>query len=270
MALRTRKDIYGGIDTGIVSEQLYPSCRLLAHIIGRPISATKPVVGGNAFAHEAGIHQDGMLKNRQTYEILTPESVGRKQTDLVIGKHSGRNAVRTRLEQLGYTLNEDQLNDVFKAVKDLADKKASVYDEDLVALVVSEVYRIPDRYRLINLSVQTAMSGMPATAAVELKVGDDLVRKASFGVGPVDAVFNVISKLVGRTPDLEEFSISSITGGTDAIGEVTVRLKEGRLTAVGRSSNPDVMVASAKAYVDALNRLDHKDQELSHGCSAEN
>ncbi|MEG2004859.1 MAG: 2-isopropylmalate synthase, partial [Bilophila sp.] len=261
MALRTRADYYGGLETNIQSEQLFPSCRLLSLIIGRPIPPNKAVVGGNAFAHESGIHQDGMLKNRETYEIMTPQSIGRIATDLVIGKHSGRNAVRTRLEQLGYRLEDEQVNVVFAAVKELADKKASVHDEDLEALVFSEVYRIPDRYRLINASVQTTMAGMPSTAAVVLMASGEEMRRAGFGAGPIDATFNVISQLVSRAPDLEQFSINAITGGTDALGEVTVRIREGNRNATGRGSDPDIIIASAKAYIDALNRLDHKEQE---------
>ncbi|MGN1039006.1 MAG: 2-isopropylmalate synthase, partial [Mailhella sp.] len=152
MALKLRPEYYG-VDCTIVTEQLYPSCHLLSLIIGRPIPANKAVIGSNAFAHESGIHQDGMLKNRNTYEIMTPQAVGRKSTDIVIGKHSGRNAVRTRLEELGYTLNSDQVNAVFAAMKELADKKARIHDEDLEALVFSEIYRmrIPDRFRLSNI-----------------------------------------------------------------------------------------------------------------------
>ena len=222
----------------------------------------KAIVGSNAFAHESGIHQDGMLKNRETYEIMTPQSIGRKSTDLVIGKHSGRNAVRTRLEELGYRLDDEQVNVVFAAVKDLADKKANVHDEDLEALVFSEVYRLPDRYRLGNVSVQTTMgSSMPATAAVVIQAGEEEMRRAGFGAGPIDATFNVISQIVSRAPDLEQFSINAITGGTDAQGEVTVRLREGEYSATGRGSDPDIIVASAKAYIDALNRLDHKERD---------
>ena len=147
-------------------------------------------------------------------------------------------------------------------VKDLADKKANVHDEDLEALVFSEVYRLPDRYRLGNVSVQTTMgSSMPATAAVVIQAGEEEMRRAGFGAGPIDATFNVISQIVSRAPDLEQFSINAITGGTDAQGEVTVRLREGEYSATGRGSDPDIIVASAKAYIDALNRLDHKERD---------
>ncbi len=264
MALNVRRDLFH-LETNIVKEQLFPSCRLLSMIIGKPIPANKAVIGGNAFAHESGIHQDGMLKNRETYEIMTPQSIGRTSSDIVIGKHSGRNAVRTRLEELGYHLNDDQVNAVFLAMKTLADKKARIHDEDLEALVFSEVYRmrIPDRFHLSNVAVQTSMgSSMPATAAVVLQDREKEVRLAGFGTGPIDAAFNVISQLCGTKAELEKFSINAITGGTDAQGEVSVHLRDGEYTATGRGSDLDIIVASAKAYIDALNRLEHKEKDV--------
>ncbi len=264
MALKLRPEYYG-VECAINNEQLYPSCHLLSLIIGRPIPANKAVIGSNAFAHESGIHQDGMLKHRGTYEIMTPQAVGRKSTDIVIGKHSGRNAVRTRLEELGYSLNDAQVDAVFHAMKALADKKAHIHDEDLEALVFSEVYRmrIPDRFHLSNVAVQTSMgSTMPATAAVVLQDKGKEVRLAGFGAGPIDATFNVISQICGTKAELEKFSINAITGGTDAQGEVTVHLRDGRYTAVGRGSDLDIIVASAKAYIDALNRLEHKEKDV--------
>ncbi len=264
MALKLRPEYYG-VECTIVTEQLYPSCHLLSLIIGRPIPANKAVIGSNAFAHESGIHQDGMLKNRNTYEIMTPQAVGRKSTDIVIGKHSGRNAVRTRLEELGYNLDTDQVNAVFAAMKELADKKARIHDEDLEALVFSEVYRmrIPDRFRLSNICVQTTMgSTMPTTAAVVMQDRDEEVRLAGFGVGPIDAAFNVISQICGTKAELEKFSVNAITGGTDAQGEVSVHLRDGKYSATGRGSDLDIIVASAKAYVDALNRLEHKEKDV--------
>ena len=257
MALKVRQDAYG-LETRIQSEQIYPSCRMLSLIIGRPIAANKAIVGGNAFAHESGVHQDGMLKNRETYEIMTPQSIGRTSSDLVIGKHSGRNAVHTRLEELGYQLDEEQTRIVFEAVKQLADKKAAIHDEDLESIVFSEVYRMPDRFRLLNLSVQSSTASMPSTAAVELQTPEGVARLAGFGAGPIDATFNVISQLVGQPTDLEQFAINAITGGTDAQGEVSVRLRDGDALAGGRGSDPDIIVASAKAFIDAHNRLAQK------------
>ncbi len=264
MALRIRKDIYA-LYNNVRTEQIFPACRLLSMILGRPIPATKPIVGGNAFSHESGIHQDGMLKHRGTYEIMTPESIGRTQEALVIGKHSGRAAIRTRLEALGYILDDAQLDAVFLAVKKLADQKATIHDEDLEAMVFSEVYRLPDRYKLVSLSVQSANGAMPAMSAVAMDVTDENgdvrhLRHAGFGVGPIDATFNVISELLQRKPHLEQFAINAITGGMDALGEVTVRLRENGLTTVGRAADPDVIRASAKAFVDALNRFTQKER----------
>lgn len=261
MALRVRQDYYG-LEHGIRTEQLYPSCRLLSMIIGQPIPNNKSIVGANAFAHESGIHQDGMLKNRETYEIMTPQSVGRTESNLVIGKHSGRNAVRSKFESMGYSLDDEQLNMVFEAVKQLADRKKTLHDDDLMALVQQEVYRIPDRLRLRHVSVQSSdAGGVPPTAAVLMDVDGMEKSGAGFGVGPVDALFNVIADMVGREPELEQYAINAITGGTDALGEVTVRLKEKGYSAVGRGTHPDIFVASARAYVDALNHLAKREEE---------
>lgn len=251
-----RKD-YFGLECGIDTAQLYPSCRLLSMIIGKPIPNNKAIVGANAFAHESGIHQDGMIKNRQTYEIMTPASVGRTETNLVIGKHSGRNAVRVKFEALGYKLTDEQLQVVFEAIKDLADVKKTIYDEDLMAMVQEKIYRKPDVYRLNHVSIQSSdAGGIPPTAAILMDVHGEERGQAGFGAGPVDAVFNVICQIVGRQPQLENYSINAITGGSDALGEVTVRISENGVKAVGRGAHPDVIVASAKAYVNALNRLE--------------
>lgn len=265
MALRVRADYYG-FSHGIQTEHLFPACRELSLTIGRPIPANKAIIGSNAFAHESGIHQDGMLKHRETYEIMTPQSVGRAQTDLVLGKHSGRNAVKTRLESLGYALDENQINMIFEAVKHLADKKKSVHDEDLVALVLEEIYRIPDRFRLIHVSVQSSsMDGVPPTAAVVMEMDGEERRGAGFGVGPVDAIFNVIAQVVGRKPELQQYVVNAITGGADALGEVTVRMTENGVSAVGRGAHPDIAVASARAYMDALNHLAKKEKDCAQG-----
>ncbi|GFH62399.1 MAG: 2-isopropylmalate synthase [Candidatus Desulfovibrio kirbyi] len=258
MALTVRKD-YFGLTHAIATEQLYPSCRMLALTIGRPIPDNKAIVGANAFAHESGIHQDGMLKHRETYEIMTPQSVGRKQSSLVIGKHSGRNAVRNKFENMGYKLDDAQINVVFEAVKQLADRKKVLHDDDLTALVQEAIHRIPDRYRLRHVSVQSSdCGGVPPTAAVIMDVDGEEKSGAGFGVGPVDALFNVIADMLGQTPELEQYAVTAITGGTDALGEVTVRLRENEFTAMGRGAHPDILVASAKAYVNAMNRLAKK------------
>ena len=261
MNLAVRKDYYG-LESNIVSTQLYPSCRLLSMTIGQPIPHNKAIIGANAFAHESGIHQDGMLKNRQTYEIMTPQSVGRDSTNLVIGKHSGRNAVRSKFESMGYKLDDEQLQTIFEAVKDLSDRKKKLYDEDLMALVQDKLYRMPDSYRLSHVSVSSSdAGGVPPTAAVLMDVDGIEKSHAGFGVGPIDAVFNVIADMVGRQPELEQYSVNALTGGTDAMGEVTVRIAENGFSAIGRGAHPDIIVASAKAYVNALNHLVQAEKE---------
>ncbi len=263
MALRVRNDYYGLTDK-IRADQIYPSCRLLSIIIGQPISNNKAITGANAFAHESGIHQDGMIKHRETYEIMTPQSVGRSGTTLVIGKHSGRNAVRGKFESLGYSLNEAQVDVLFNAVKALADRKKQIQDEDLMALAQQEIYRIPDRLRLRHVSVSSSDGGgVPPTAAVLMDVNGEEKSGAGFGVGPIDALFNVISDLVNRRPELQQYAINAVTGGMDALGEVTVRLTENGFSAVGRGNHPDIFVASARAFVDALNNLVKREEEGS-------
>ncbi len=259
MALNVRKDYYN-LETQIKTSQIYPSCRLLSMIIGQPIPPYKPITGANAFAHESGIHQDGMLKNRQTYEIMTPDSIGKSSSDIVIGKHSGRHALKSKLDELGYRLTEEQLSQVFQAVKNLADKKKQVFMEDVEAVVLEEVYRIPDKFKLIYLSSISGNMAIP-TAALKMEVKGEEKLLSDFGVGPIDAVFNTIDRLVERKPKLTRYSVNAVTGGTDAQGEVTVRLEENSITSVGRASDPDIIVASAKAYINALNRLAKKESD---------
>ncbi|MBG0776037.1 MAG: 2-isopropylmalate synthase [Desulfovibrionaceae bacterium] len=265
MNLYTRQSYYD-LDCGVRTEQLFPTCRLLSMIIGQPIPPYKAITGANAFAHESGIHQDGVLKDRRTYEIMTPESVGRTETELVLGKHSGRHALGKKLESLNYRLDEKQVAVVFEAVKELADKKAKVYDEDLEALVLEKVYKMDDCYRLKSLSVLCGDHGVPPTAAVVMNVcaleeGAREVKQAAFGNGPVDAIFNAVNAIVGRTPVLKRYSVNAITGGSDAQGEVTVRIEDKGLSSVGRGSHPDIVFASALAYLTALNRLVRKEEE---------
>ena len=264
MAMHTRPDIYP-FETGIKTEQLYPSCRRLSQIIGQPIPPYKAIVGPNAFAHESGIHQDGVLKNRLTYEIMTPQSVGRSGTEMVIGKHSGSHAIKRKIEELGYTLSEEQLAIIFGAVKELADKKEQVFDEDVEALVLEKVYRRRDKYRLKDMSVFSATGGVPPHAAVVMEFvtpdGVETRRGSAFGEGPVDAIFKCISRMVGMKPTLERYQVNAVTGGTDAQGAVTVRIADNGFRAVGRGTNEDVLVASAQAFITALNRLEKTKEE---------
>ena len=260
MNMRTRPAYYA-VSHGIDTEQLFPANRMLSRIIGRPIPATKAVIGDNAFAHESGIHQDGVLKHRETYEIMTPESVGRSATDMVMGKHSGRHAVKSKVEAMGFRLSDAEVDVVAAAVKRLADIKKKIYDEDVEAIVLEEVFRIPDKYRLKHLHIQSGTISVPPTAAVIMEVDGQERKLATFGVGPVDAVFNAIADIIGKRPTLEQYLVNAITDGTDAQGEVTVKIEHGGLRAVGRGSDADIIVASAKAMLNALNRLEKKSED---------
>ncbi|MDR2488262.1 MAG: 2-isopropylmalate synthase [Desulfovibrio sp.] len=261
MALTVRRPYYR-LSHAIKTEQIYPTARRLSRIIGQPLARNKPVVGANAFAHESGIHQAGVLKNPETYEIMTPASIGLPNNAIVMGKHSGKNAVKAKLESMGYHLDGAQIDMVLASVKRLADKKKEIYDEDLEALVLEEIYRIPDKYALIHLGVQSGDTGLPPTAVLVLDVDGKRVQHACFGVGPVDAVFQAIACVTKHKPKLEQYSVNSITGGTDALGEVTVRISENGNSAIGRGSDPDIINASARAYVNALNRLSKKQEEV--------
>ncbi|MCD6571284.1 MAG: 2-isopropylmalate synthase [Deltaproteobacteria bacterium] len=262
MALNVRKDVYN-FYSGVDTTQIYPASRLVSHVTGISVQPNKAIVGANAFAHEAGIHQDGYLKDRTTYEIMTPESVGIGQSSLVMGKHSGKHALKNRLEALGYNLTDTEISKVFKRFKDIADRKKDIYDEDIEAIVMEEVYRIPDKYRLKYLNITSGTVAVP-TATVQLEIEGEVVQAAGFGNGPVDAVYKTIIQMTGVRARLLHFSVSSITGGTDALGEVTVNLQDKNRIAVGHGSDPDILVASGKALVNAMNRLEFlKTKDLS-------
>jgi len=254
MALRTRHDVLAA-SHNIISEKILRTSRLLATITGFDVQPNKAIVGRNAFAHESGIHQDGMLKNAQTYEIMTPESVGWAQTSLVMGKHSGRAAFRDKLKSLGYgDIGDNALNDAFTRFKDIADRKKIVYDEDIVALVDDEVMRAHERVRFISLDVH-AGSKSPAQASLEIELdGERLVAQAS-GDGPVDATFNAIRLAFPHEARLVLFSVGAITEGTDAQAKTTVRLEENGKMVDGQGADTDTIVASARAYLHALNKL---------------
>ncbi|MDD3310607.1 2-isopropylmalate synthase [Pseudodesulfovibrio sp.] len=265
MALNTRHEMYG-VETGINTEQLFPSCRRLSQIIGMPIPPNKAIVGANAFAHESGVHQDGVIKNRLTYEIMTPASIGRLSNDIVIGKHSGSHAVRKKAEELGYILSEDQVATLFKAVKDLADKKEQVYDEDVEALILENVYRRRDRFRLVDMSVFSGTGNVPPHAATVMEFGREgedveIRRTSEFGEGSIDAVFKSIYSLVRVTPKLESYSVNAVTEGSDALAGVSVRIEDNGVKAVGRANDGDVVRASALAMINALNRLEKAKEE---------
>ena len=245
-----------GLSTGIKTQEIYPTSRLVSMITGIVIQPNRAVVGANAFAHEAGIHQDGVLKNRLTYEIMEPETVGISQNRLVLGKHSGRHAFRDKLSALGYELDSDQFERLFQRFKDLADKRKEILDEDIEVLYAEEILRAPDLYRLEYLNVVSGTQLVP-TAMVKLTIDGEETQSAGFGNGPIDAAYNTIAKMTGTRSRLMRFSIHSASGGTDALGEVTVRLKENGLVALGKGADPDIITASAKAYVNGLNRLEY-------------
>ena len=255
MALKTRNN-YLPMTTGIHTEHIYPSSRLVSMITGMIVQPNKAIVGANAFAHEAGIHQDGMLKNPMTYEIMQPETIGLNANKLVLGKHSGRHALRDRLRDMGYDLSDEELNIVFTKFKELADKKKHVVDEDLEVVVTEGILRTTEYFKLEYLHVAAGTSVMPM-ASVELSINNRKVRGADWGNGPIDSAFNTIAKLTGTSSELLRFTVSALSGGTDAQGEVTVRLRENGLVALGRGTDPDIITASAKAYINGLNRLEY-------------
>ncbi|RLB13271.1 MAG: 2-isopropylmalate synthase, partial [Deltaproteobacteria bacterium] len=255
MALSTRKDLTH-LSTSINTEEIYPTSRLVSMITGIVVQPNKAIVGANAFAHEAGIHQDGVLKNPMTYEIMKPETIGLVSNKLVMGKHSGRHAFKARILELGYDLNQEELDRLFKKFKELADKRKEIVDEDIEVLVAEELLRGQDKYELDYLNVVSGTVAVP-TATVKMRIDGEEVQGAGFGVGPIDATFNTIAKMAGTKSKLVRFSINAISGGTDAQGEVTVRLQENGLVALGRGADPDIFIASAKAYVNGLNRLEH-------------
>ncbi len=255
MALRTRKDFYGA-DTKINTEEITRTSRLVTKITGMPVQPNKAIVGANAFAHESGIHQDGLLKERTTYEIMRPESIGLVKTRLVLGKHSGRHAFRDRLKEMGYELSDEELNKAFERFKRVADQKKEVFDEDLEAIISDEIQQIKEIYALKHLYVESGTDTTP-TATVELEVDGKAVKQTGKGDGPVDAVYRTIAAITGTKSRLEAYLVKGITGGTDALGEVTVKLEEDGKKVTGHGADTDIIVASAKAYVNALNKLEY-------------
>ena len=260
MAIRTRKDLFK-YGTRINPKYLFATSRLVSKITGMVVQPNKAIVGANAFAHESGIHQDGILKEKLTYEIMTPESVGIPKTSLILGKLSGRHAFRERLRDLGYRLSETDFELAFNRFKQLADKKRQIYDEDIESIVVEEILRMPHRFKLVYINVVAGNITVP-TATVKMEVDGQLIQEADFGDGPVDATFKTIKKITRTKSKLLQFAINAITSGTEAQGEVTVKLEEKGNTVIGQGADTDVIVASAKAYINALNKMEFKKQKL--------
>lgn len=253
MALKVRGDIMPYY-TNVVTEQITPASHLISTITGFSVQPNKAIVGANAFAHESGIHQDGMLKHAGTYEIMTPESVGLNKSTLVMGKHSGRHAFKAKLAELGYELGDNEMQDAFVRFKDLADKKKDVYDEDIIALVDDQMMRANDRIQFVSLQVIAGSKG-PQSAELELTIDGELKSTKSTGDGPVDATFNAIKSLFPHEVKLQLYQVHAVTEGTDAQAQVTVRLEEDGKTVNGQGADTDTLVASAKAYIHALNKL---------------
>ncbi|MFQ5765235.1 MAG: 2-isopropylmalate synthase [Rhodospirillales bacterium] len=254
MALKTRHDVMP-FTTGIKTENIMKVSRLVSAITGFAVQPNKAIVGANAFAHEAGIHQDGVLKHAGTYEIMTPESVGLSTSKIVLGKHSGRHAFKEKLGELGYDLGDNAVQDAFKRFKNLADVKKEIFDEDIIALVDDEVVRANDRIRLVSLEVLCGTKHQPPKAELELEIDGEAKSCKSSGDGPVDAAFNCIKELFPHQARLQLYQVHAVTHGTDAQAEVTVRLEENGRTVNGTGADTDTMVASVKAYVNALNKL---------------
>lgn len=253
MAVKTRTDLFP-VETGIDATQIVPASRLVASVTGFPVQPNKAIVGANAFAHESGIHQDGVLKFRETYEIMRAEDVGWNTNKLVLGKHSGRAAVKARFEELGIEFrSKEELNQAFIRFKELADKKHEIFDEDLHALVsdVQET-RVEDLYQLEHLEVTSKMGTTPKATVVLLSKGETLKAEAEGG-GPVDAAFKAIESMVDSGTALQLYSVNAITSGTDSQGEVTVRLEKGGRIVNGSGADTDIVIASAKAYINGLN-----------------
>jgi 2-isopropylmalate synthase len=263
MALRTRKDFFG-LETGIVTEQIYSASRLVSQITGIPIPINKPIVGDNAFAHEAGIHQDGVLKNKITYEIMRPETVGVGSNRLVLGKHSGRHAFLDRLKELGIAAQEIDMNKAFERFKALADKKKNVYDEDLMAIVAEEAVRVPDRYELLALTVTSSTDGEPR-ARLRLRIDGEERSEEATGDGVVDACYRAIANATTTACKLERYAVKAITGGTDAQGEVSCLVRDGDLTSTGQGAHTDIIMASALAFLNALNKLEYRKRYSDRG-----
>jgi 2-isopropylmalate synthase len=252
MALKVRGDLMN-FDTDINTKELYNSSRLVSGFTGIIVQRNKAVVGENAFAHESGIHQDGMLKNRETYEIMTPETVGFPKTNIVLGRHSGRHGLKARLNQLGYELPEEKLAEVYESFTQLADKKKEVFDDDLRILMGDNITHKNEYYTLDHLQITSGTNAIP-NAVVKIKVKDSIIQESAIGDGPIDAVFNAIERALNIHPEVESYNVRSVTSGRQALGEVLIRIRSNSKSFTGRGVSTDVIEASAIAYLNALSK----------------
>jgi len=253
MILKTRKDFLK-FSTGVKTEEIFRTSRLVSTLTGIHVQPNKAVVGDNAFRHEAGIHQDGILKEKATYEIMKPETVGLKESKLVLGKHSGRHAFRKRLVELGYKLSEEDIGKAFARFKRLADKKKEIYDGDIEAIIEDEISVVPETFKLLYIHTTSGSQTVP-TATVRLEKKGREIQDAACGDGPVDAAYKTIDRITGLGAKLIDYSLRAVTSGKDALGEVVVRIRKGERTVTGRGTSTDIIEASAKAYINAVNKL---------------
>ncbi len=267
MALHTRADFYD-CKTNINTKKLYPTSKLVSNITGMKVQRNKSIVSRNAFAHEAGIHQHGMLAERTTYEIMKPEDVGFVGTNLVLGKHSGRHAFRDRVETLGYSLSDDDFQNIFDDFIKLADKKKEVYDSDIVALIQNQIVSVPEKWEIVSFHTSAGTGAIP-TATVELQFDKKEIHcDAAIGDGPIDAVFRALERITEISATLEEFNVRSVSSGKDALGDVSVEISVGKKRYHGKSVSTDIVEASAQAYLSALNRVE-ADRQLSKNSPAQ-
>jgi len=252
MGIRTRSDFLH-VTTGIRTRRIYPTSRLVASVAGLTLQRNKAVVGENAFAHEAGIHQHGVMKERTTYEIMRPQDVGLTESRLVLGKHSGRHAFKKRLEELGCTLDDEQFESAFKYFKVLADRKKEIFDEDLKVLVQDEVRKVPPTWELLDFHTSSGSGTIPTATLRMKKVGGDVQTDAACGDGPVDAIYNTVERITGIAAKLTDYEIRAVTSGKDAQGEVSLALDISGKTVRGRGVSTDILDASAKAFINAIN-----------------
>lgn len=263
MAIKTRSDLFANVETGIKTDRLYKVSRLVSQITGMNVQRNKAIVGANAFAHESGVHQDGMLKERRTYEIMKPQDIGLDGTELVLGKHSGRHAFRHQLARLGVNLGQEQLEDAYNRFKELADKKKHIYDDDLLMIARHDDSQTASAFVLDYLHVSTGTNAIP-TATVRLKKGRDAMQSAAYGDGPIDAALKAIDKLTGVRGKLTDFALQAITVGKDAMGEASVRVAFGRDIFSAKAASTDIVEASAKAYLSCVNRYLSTRSATSH------
>ncbi|MHC4685855.1 MAG: 2-isopropylmalate synthase, partial [Planctomycetota bacterium] len=254
MAIHTRRDFFEEVETNINTREFYRSSHMVADMLGMPVPANKAVVGRNAFAHSSGIHVDGFLKKRETYEIMRPETIGLAESRVVLTARTGRHGLQHRLEEMGYTLSKTELDKTYERFLAVADKKTEVFDEDLAAIISDEIHIVEQIYELQYLHVACGTGTLP-TASVRIKTKAETKQAAACGDGPVDAAYEAIREATGQSPKLENYSIRAVTSGKEALGEATVRITEDDRTFIGRGVSTDIIEASAKAYVDAINKM---------------